>query len=246
MCEVAEQTQVRTDSRRCRVVTRTCVYHTGAGSTRRRPGVGFAKRSLMDTLLLLAKPLPSQATVAGATDRKPRSSPTEAERPCEQKRNVHQPRTKLFLKARRAEARRLRTLLQAKAKCPSSPDKTFVHTNLAARARWARRPFAHGSGALRRVILRKPKRIRRIRRHFRCGSGALGPVILRESKRIRRIRRHFRCGSDHGSGRIRRQHKLLFCEGNFIPTPIYNTNRRWDRIRRRIHRPRTPGILVGF
>ena len=221
MCEVAEQTQVRTDSRRCRVVTRTCVYHTGAGSTRRRPGVGFAKRSLMDTLLLLAKPLPSQATVAGATDRKPRSSPTEAERPCEQKRNVHQPRTKIFLKARRAEARRLRTLLQAKAKGPSSPDKTFVHTNLAARARWARRPFAHGSGALRRVILRKPKRIRRIRRHFRCGS-------------------------DHGSGRIRRQHKLLFCEGNFIRTPIYNINRRWDRIRRRIHRPRTPGILVGF
>ena len=35
---------------------RVAPIHTGPGSSRRRPGVGFAKRSLMDTLLLLAGP----------------------------------------------------------------------------------------------------------------------------------------------------------------------------------------------
>ena len=39
-----------------------------------------------------------------------------------------------------------------------------------------------------------PHRVRRWE-----GSGALRRVIFRKPKRIRRIRRHFRCGSDHGS-----------------------------------------------
>jgi hypothetical protein len=46
ICEAARQTGVRTDSWRCRPVTRPCVIHTGAGSSRRRPSAGFVNNSL--------------------------------------------------------------------------------------------------------------------------------------------------------------------------------------------------------
>ena len=72
------------------------------------------------------------------------------------------------------------------------------------------------------------KRIRSAAIGFRCGTSRLAVSKVHEGKRIRSAAIGFRCGASPLGCRSKRSCKQIPAGDRSIPTPIYNTNRRWD------------------
>ena len=87
------------------------------------------------------------------------------------------------------------------------------------------------------------KRIKSAAMGFTCGASPLRLPNAGQCKRIKSAGIGFTCGTSPVGCRIKRRCKQIPDGEESIPSPIYNTNRRWDGLVPVA--PAPPGILVG-